>query len=338
MRRAILLLTVMIAALVLGSGIALAVNKVGTQGRDFLKGTDGADHLVGKGENDRIFSLGGKDHLIGGPGKDWVWGGSRRSLHGDLPVHYTSSGGEKHLVGGSGNDVLWGGKGSDNAVGNSGNDLLIGGEYHHPVKDTLSGGGGNDVFSVDNDPVGKDIVRCGGGLDWVFADREDMVAADCEKVADRVSEFDEVGNSIPQSFWDRLPPPFAQFPSKAQDYAKAQGLAKAFEKANINPLVGDWRRKRTCDELVSRLKQAGLADQIPEWVAGAEFGGATVSPAQVRRHSDPCQGLRSGNMQHDHIFYRDGRFASVNEKGEFVDDGRYILPNDHTIVLPSRDK
>src|SRR5215212_10983920 len=261
MRRAILLLTVMIAALVLGSGIALAVNKVGTQGRDFLKGTDGADHLVGKGENDRIFSLGGKDHLIGGPGKDWVWGGSRRSLHGDLPVHYTSSGGEKHLVGGSGNDVLWGGKGSDNAVGNSGNDLLIGGEYHHSVKDTLSGGGGNDVFSVDNDPAGKDIVRCGGGYDWVFADREDMVAADCEKVADRVSEFDEVGNSIPQSFWDGLPPPFAQSPSKPQDYAKAAGLAKAFERANINPLVGDWRRKRTCDELVSRLKQAGLADQ-----------------------------------------------------------------------------
>ena len=48
MRRVILLLTVMAAALVLGSGLALAVNKVGTQGRDFLKGTDGADHLVGK--------------------------------------------------------------------------------------------------------------------------------------------------------------------------------------------------------------------------------------------------------------------------------------------------
>jgi Ca2+-binding RTX toxin-like protein len=70
MRRVILLLTVIAAALVLGSGIALAVNKVGTQGRDFLKGTDAADHLVGKGENDRIFSLAGKDILIGGPGKD----------------------------------------------------------------------------------------------------------------------------------------------------------------------------------------------------------------------------------------------------------------------------
>src|SRR5215212_6916604 len=237
MRRAILLLTVMIAALVLGSGIALAVNKVGTQRRDFLKGTDVADHLVGKGENDRIFSLAGED--------------------------YTSSGGEKKLVGGPGNDVLWGGKGSDNAVGDKGNDLLVGGEYHHPVKDTLSGGGGNDVFSVDNDPAGKDVVRCGGGYDWVFADRKDVVASNCEKVGDRVSEYDEVGNSIPQSFWKSLPYPIGpQYPSRPGDFAKAQGLAKAFEKANINPLVGDWRRKRTCDELVSRLKQAGLADQI----------------------------------------------------------------------------
>ena len=68
MRRVFFLLTVMAAALVVGSGLALAVNKVGSQGRDFLKGTDGADHLVGKGENDRIFSLAGKDNLIGGPG------------------------------------------------------------------------------------------------------------------------------------------------------------------------------------------------------------------------------------------------------------------------------
>jgi hypothetical protein len=124
-----------------------------------------------------------------------------------------------------------------------------------------------------------------------------VVAPDCERVFVGERKFDAYIESIPQGFWDGLPPPFAQFPSKPQDYAKAQGLAKAFEKANTNPLVGDWRRKRTCDELVRRLKQAGLADQIPESVAGAEFGGAIVSPAQVRRHSDPCQGLVPGAAQ-----------------------------------------
>jgi hypothetical protein len=312
MRRVILLLTVMAAALVLGSGLALAVNKVGTQGRDFLKGTDGADNLVGNGGNDRIFSLAGKDTLIGGPDKDWVWGGGIRSSHRTVGVDYTSSGGEKKLVGGSGNDVLWGGKGSDIVGDQDGNDLLVGGEHHHPVKDTLFGGGGNDVFSVDNDPAGKDIVRCGGGFDWVFADRKDVVAADCEKVGDRVSEFDRVYNSIPQSFWKSLPYPIGpQYPSRPGDYAKAQGLAKAFDGANTNPLVGDWRRNLRCEEYVRRMKQAGLADMLPD---------------------NPCQGKKV--RQHDHIFYRDGRFTSLNGKGEYVDNDHYILPNDHTIVFP----
>src|SRR5215217_3555959 len=338
MRRTILLLATMALTLLIAVGVALAVNKIGTQGRDFLQGTDAADHLVGKGENDRIFSLAGKDYLIGGPGKDWVWGGSRRSLPGDLPVHYTSSGGAKKLIGGTGNDAIWGGKGSDNVGGQDGNDLLVGGEYDHPVKDTLSGGGGNDVFGVDNEPAGKDIVRCGGGFDWVFADRKDVVAADCEKVGDRVSEFDEVGNSIPQSFWDGLPPPFAQFPSKPQDYAEAQGLAKAFDRANVNPIVGDWRRKRTCDELVSRLKQAGLADQISSHQdLLAEFGAG--DPDQGSQDpDDPCRGV-NGRLAHDHLFYRDGLFRSVDNNGNFVDDGHYRLPNDHTIVFPnSRDE
>ena len=312
MRRTILLLATMALTLLIAVGVALAVNKIGTQGRDFLRGTDAADHLVGKGENDRIFSLAGNDTLIGGPGKDLLWGGGIRSLHGDLPVHYTSSGGEKHLVGGSGNDVVWGGKGSDKAVGNSGNDLLADGEYHHPVKDTLSGGGGNDVFFSNNDPAGKDIVRCGGGSDWVFADRKDVVASNCEKVGDRGSEYDRVYNSIPQSFWKSLPYPLGpQYPSRPADYAKAKGLAKAFEKANINPLVGDWRRNLRCEEYVRRMKQAGLAEMLPD---------------------NPCQGKKV--RQHDHIFYRDGRFTSLNGKGEYVDNGHYILPNDHTIVFP----
>ena len=340
MRRAILLLVVMAAGLVLASGVALAVNKIGTQGRDFLKGTGGADTLVGRADNDRIFSLAGKDILIGGTGKDLLWGGAIRSLHHDLPVDYTSSGGEKKMGGGSGNDVLYGGRRSDIILGNKGNDFLTGndflsvnaGEYSHPVKDTLSGGEGNDVFAVDNDPAGKDVVTCGGGFDRVFADSKDVVAPDCEKVGDRVSEFDEVGNSIPQSFWESLPYPFGpQYPSKPGDYAKAAGLARDFEKANINPLVGDWRRRKTCEEYVHRLKQAGLADQIPtheELLAEFGAGHAQSGPDS----HGPCRGV-NGRRAHDHIFYRDGRFTSVDQNGNFVDDGHYILPNDHTIVL-----
>jgi Ca2+-binding RTX toxin-like protein len=79
-------------SLLVASGIALAVNKVGTQGRDFLKGTDGADNLVGKGGNDRIFSLAGEDNLIGGPGKDWIFGGRISSSQSTVGVDYTFSG------------------------------------------------------------------------------------------------------------------------------------------------------------------------------------------------------------------------------------------------------
>ena len=333
MRRSILMVATMALTLLVASGVALAVTKIGTQGRDFLKGTDGADTLVGRGDNDRIFSLAGKDHLIGGPGKDWIFGGSIRSSHTTVWVDYTFSGGEKNVVGGYGNDAVWGGLGSDKVVGGGGNDALLGGKYRDPVKDTLSGGDGNDVFFVDNDPAGKDVVVCGGGFDRVSADRKDIVVADCEKVADTNSVRDQLFSSIPQSFWDGLPFFFGpQYPSKPGDYAKASGLAKAFEKANTNPLVGDWRRKRTCEEYVSRMKQAGLADQImSHQELLAEFG---AGDAQGGQDSDGlCKGVK-GRLAHDHIFYKDGRFASVDQNGEFVDDGHYRLPNDHTIVFP----
>jgi len=322
MRRTILLLATIALTVLVAGGVALAVNKIGTQGRDFLKGTDGADHLVGKGDSDRIFGLAGKDSLIGGPGKDMVVGGSERR----------PSGGDKKLVGGPDNDAVLGGKGSDNILGNEGNDFVANGPNRST--DKLSAGNGNDVVGSFNEPASKDMVACGGGFDRVFADREDVVAPSCEKVADRVSEFGQLDDSIPQSFWDGLPAPWGldQYPSEPGDYAKSTGLAKAFEQANINPLVGDWRRKRTCDELVSRLKQAGLADQISSHQELlAEFG---AGDAQGGQDSDgPCRGV-NGRLAHDHIFYRDGRFASVDNTGRFVDNDHYKLPNDHTIVFP----
>ena len=99
-----------------------------------------------------------------------------------------------------------------------------------------------------------------------------------------------------------------------------------------NPLVGDWRRIRKCDEYVSEMKQAGLADQIgPHQDLLAEFGaGDGDQGSQVS--DDPCQGV-NGRLPHDHIFYKDGRFASVNQNGDFVDHAHYKLPDDRTLVL-----
>jgi hypothetical protein len=112
--------------------------------------------------------------------------------------------------------------------------------------------------------------------------------------------------------------------------------AAANKKEIDNPLEGTWRRERTCAEYVSEMRQAGLADMISshqELVHSDEFGGAGDSAKSSKDPNDLCAGV-NGRLAHDHVFYKDGRFASVNENGEFVDEDTYKLPNDHTIVFP----
>ncbi len=203
MRRLVLLLTVMAAALVMASGVALAVNRVGTNGHDVLRGTDGEDNLLGLGGQDDIFGKGGSDNLVGGPGKDNVIGGDERRI----------GVGDKNLVGGDGNDLVEAGKGSENVVGGEGNDFLIDGNLRESSRDNLTGGSGNDVIVADHVPAFKDVVACGSGFDRVLADRKDTVARDCERVKivrgsrEEVIEQEEAFfESIPRSFFRGLPP------------------------------------------------------------------------------------------------------------------------------------
>ena len=198
MRKVVLVLGAMTLALLLASGVALAVNEIGTNGPDTLRGTNGEDKLVGKGGNDILLALGGRDNLVGGRGKDIVLGGSRaRAFRG-----------EKNLVGGSGNDVVAGGLGSDNVVGKEGNDLMADGEVPDQAEDKLSGGAGKDAIIVVNRPAFEDIVTCGSGFDRVIADREDVVAPDCERVFLGLASFDEFFESIPERFFEGLHPRF----------------------------------------------------------------------------------------------------------------------------------
>ena len=200
MRRAVLLLTVMAACLVVVSGVALAVTKIGTDGPDTLRGTNEHDTLNGKGGNDILLALAGKDTLLGGFGKDILYGGSLAE-----PL-----GGHKTLVGGDGNDALLGGLDSDTLVGGDGNDLMYGGDDFDPplAKDTFSGGAGNDVLDVINKPAVKDVVTCSGGSDLVLADRADVVAPNCELVFVGEEEIDEYVESIPEGFFEGLNPEF----------------------------------------------------------------------------------------------------------------------------------
>src|SRR5215212_4192238 len=197
MRRVILLLTMLAATLVVASGVALAVNKIGTNGPDTLKGTNAADKLLGKGANDVLFSLAGRDALLGEEGKDWVLGGKDSD----------------NLTGNSGNDLVNGDFGPDKIVGGEGKDYLIDGERRGGATDTLIGGEGNDVLDLINKPAKRDVVTCGGGFDQVLADTEDAVVPDCEKVAVGLSAARELDQRIEESgFYDRIfeglaPPP-----------------------------------------------------------------------------------------------------------------------------------
>jgi Ca2+-binding RTX toxin-like protein len=113
-RRAIVVLLVTTAALVLSSGIALAVTRqcktidpntgagtcFGTKERDKLLGTDGHNIMFGKGSGDTLEGFGGGDILYGQGGGDKV-------------------------IGGFGNDLLYPGPGNDLSDGSLGEDHYI---------------------------------------------------------------------------------------------------------------------------------------------------------------------------------------------------------------------
>jgi hypothetical protein len=189
MRRTILLVATMALTVLVASGVALAVTKIGGPGPDVLRGTDHHDRLVGRGGPDTLFGLGADDCLLGGTGPDFLNGGpgNDRVLGGGAGCNAIGRVQERPaasdvLNGGPGDDTLWGAAGADVISGGRGDDEMGDGEAHGGAIDTLSGGPGDDFIIPWNDPAGKDLVSCGGGHDEVFADRADVVSGDCEIV------------------------------------------------------------------------------------------------------------------------------------------------------------
>ena len=126
---------------------------------------------------------------MGGPGNDGVLGGE----------------GSDNLLGASGNDFVDGYPGSDKILGGDGNDLLYDGEFEGGATDILTGGDGNDVMNTFNKPAKRDLVTCGGGFDRVLADKADVVAPDCERVAVGLAAVEELDQRIEESgFYERI--------------------------------------------------------------------------------------------------------------------------------------
>ena len=159
MRRTVLVLVVMVATLVVASGVALAVVREGGPGDDTLIGTWGSDTLEGKGGNDTLVGLAGRDGLSGGYGTDHIYGGPGRD----------------GIEGLWGDDMLYGGGGSDELLGDVGADVLY-------------SGAGNDVVVAWDFDGKRDWLYCGNGRDRYSADKIDFVSSSCEVKQDIAPE------------------------------------------------------------------------------------------------------------------------------------------------------
>ena len=147
-----------------------------SSGRDTVSGGTGDDTIIGFGDDlpgavifgesgdDYIAASAGESKLYGGDGADIVSGGKQAdSLFGGSDNDILG-GGESNdrLYGEEGNDFITGGYGSDTLVGGNGDDTLVGLdntlfrddvnsiELGRRDKDTMYGGGGRDVFALDN--------------------------------------------------------------------------------------------------------------------------------------------------------------------------------------------
>jgi len=160
----------------------------GGQGDDHLDGQDGNDSLVGGIGNDDLEGGDGLDTLTGDDGNDLLsGGGSADSLTGGI--------GDDTLQGDSGNDTIRGGSGDDKLDGNSGTDALFGDGGNDTLYggddgavDSLKGGGGKDVFRVEN-KITSSQNDAFGRLIYIWGTQ------DVDKVMDR-----EAGELITRTF------------------------------------------------------------------------------------------------------------------------------------------
>lgn len=144
MRRAILMSTMLVSAVLLLAGVAYAATITCTGGD--CNGTNEADTMNGSPIDDKMLAMDGGDTLNGEGGMDALKG----------------QGGGDQIFGGEGNDKVKGGFGMDRVEGGDGNDLVRGGTH----------GNANDRA--------RDLLLCGPGRDKVIFVRGQDVVRGCE--------------------------------------------------------------------------------------------------------------------------------------------------------------
>jgi len=85
-------------------------------------------------------------------------------------------------------------------------------------------------------------------------------------------------------------------------------------------IVGMWMQVHTCEQLVSGLEAAGLAELAPG-VVGDFF--PDTPPKELAAKEDICSGARP--QRHFHFFTESGEFGSLDQRKEQVDFNGYIV-------------
>ena len=174
MRRLSLLLAIVLTALVVISGVALA-DTIDCIANRICVGTDGPDTLDGTSHFDYLDARQGNDVLYGHEAYDVLDGDAY-----DAPD--SSTDGNDRLGGGQNFDELYGYGGNDKLLGRSSGDFIFAEESsENEGEDVVQGNEGND-WILARDGV-KDTIGCGTGKhDTVFFDQGiDTVSVSCER-------------------------------------------------------------------------------------------------------------------------------------------------------------
>jgi Ca2+-binding RTX toxin-like protein len=126
-----------------------------------VHGTDRADRIVGTSSRDVVFPGSGDDTVRSGGGDDRI----------------DTAYGRDAVYAGPGNDIVHTHGNDDLLVGGTGVDFL----YPGNGEDRVSAGPGRD-WVVTRADGRVDLIRCGAGLDAVYAESIDRIARDCETV------------------------------------------------------------------------------------------------------------------------------------------------------------
>lgn len=121
-------------------------------------------------------------------------------------------------------------------------------------------------------------------------------------------------------------------PTSARDASPSTTAATEKSPGSVgqSAIVGRWERVNECSELLNALDEAGLREAAPK-IVGEEYF-PDISPAELAQKDELCEGAKAPFV-HSHFFDATGRFGSLDENENQVDEGNYEIIDTRTIRI-----